>query len=253
MARNSSWPDHFDHTPAGKFSGLYHFIDAKDKPPTSCNVNFNRDCKIQGCVISAIANFTERVRDTKLDSEQIREALLYLIHFFGDVTQPLHNEDIKRGGNDIHVVFNRKQTNLHSVWDSSVPEMMIGGYHLLDAQRWAQLLISEINSGSFRSHAASWIAGDNVSNAKGSAMRWSRESNAFVCSVVMPHGYEVLQGVDLYPAYYNSTISTVNLQIARGGYRLANWLNMLAAKSENVEDSIDAKTLFTQKPLSFEA
>ena len=53
------------------------------------------------------------------------------------------------------------------------------------------------------------------------------DANSFVCSVVMPNGAAALQSGDLYPTYYNSVIDTVELQIAKGGYRLGNWLNTI--------------------------
>ncbi len=49
--------------------------------------------------------------------------LKMLIHFIGDLHQPLHNgiaED--RGGNDIHVQWFHKKTNLHTVWDTKMIE-----------------------------------------------------------------------------------------------------------------------------------
>ena len=48
-------------------------------------------------------------------------ALKYVVHFIGDVHQPLHasnNDD--RGGNDVAVTFMGHQTNLHAVWDNGI-------------------------------------------------------------------------------------------------------------------------------------
>lgn len=92
-------------------------------------------------------------------------------------------------------------------------------------------MIGEIKSGNLSSQAASWIDGDDVSDAVTTATRWASDANAFVCSVVMPDGAAALQKGDLYPDYYNSAIGTVELQVAKGGYRLGNWLN-LVYKSE---------------------
>ena len=43
----------------------------------------------------------------------------------------------------------------------------------------------------------------------------------------MPDGVAALQKGDLYPTYYDKVIPTVELQIAKGGYRLADWLNKI--------------------------
>lgn len=71
-------------------------------------------CKPQGYVISAIANYTRCVTDAKLDSEQV--------------------------GNPIHVKFDGKSPNLHTAWDSNISEELVRGWHLSDAQNWAQNL-----------------------------------------------------------------------------------------------------------------
>ena len=107
-------------------------------------------------------------------------------------------------------------------------ETYIGGDTLSDAQTWANELITDIESGSYKSEAASWIKGDTVSDVVTTATSWASDANAYVCSVVMPNGAKVLEDMsDLYPTYYNSAIPTIELQIAKAGYRLGNWLNLI--------------------------
>ena len=46
---------------------------------------------------------------------------------------------------------------------------------------------------------------------------------------------------DLYPTYYESVIPTIELQIAKGGYRLGNWLNLIydaSIKKRDLEGGI---------------
>ena len=57
LASVATWADSYRYTAAGSFSAPYHFIDAEDKPPSSCSVDFDRDCSAEGCVVSAIANY----------------------------------------------------------------------------------------------------------------------------------------------------------------------------------------------------
>jgi hypothetical protein len=108
-----------------------------------------------------------------------------------------------------------------------MPEQLIGGSALSDAQTWANTLITDITSGTYKSQAASWIDGDDISDVVTTATRWATDANTFVCSVVMPNGAAALQTGDLYPTYYNSAIGTIELQIAKAGYRLGNWLNTI--------------------------
>ncbi|KAK4611822.1 Nuclease P1 [Fulvia fulva] len=48
----------------------------------------------------------------------------------------------------------------------------------------------------------------------------------------MPDGADILESGDLYPTYYNSAIDTIELQIAKGGYWLAKWLDAIAANQD---------------------
>lgn len=57
LASVATWADSYRSTTAGKFSAPYHYVDARDDPPSSCSVDLDRDCGASGCVISAIANY----------------------------------------------------------------------------------------------------------------------------------------------------------------------------------------------------
>lgn len=120
-----------------------------------------------------------------------------------------------------------------------MPEKLRGGYSLSDAQSWANDLISEIDNGDYESQKASWISGLNVNDAKGTALKWATDANTFVCSKVMPNGASTLENSsDLYPTYYNNVIDTIQLQVAKAGYRLAKWLDAIAAKQSVKKRSI---------------
>ncbi|KAF8185927.1 nuclease s1 [Mycena galopus ATCC 62051] len=228
LASIASFADQFRATAAGAWSAPLHFIDAEDNPPTTCNVDFARDCGAAGCVVSAITNYTQRAGDGRLTAANLDEALKFLVHFVGDVTQPLHDEAFELGGNDIPVHFMGFNDNLHSDWDTFMPEELIGAATLPNAQSWANMLIAEIDSGDFATQKASWVAGDTISDAITTATRWASDANALVCTVVMPQGAAALTAMpDLFPGYYDGVIGTIELQIAKGGYRLGNWLNMV--------------------------
>lgn len=118
LANVATWADSYRYTSAGKFSAPYHFIDAEDNPPNSCSVDYNRDCGPNGCSVSAIANYTTRVQSSSLSSAQVTQALKFIVHFLGDITQPLHDEALEVGGNDIDVTYAGKDNNLHHIWVS---------------------------------------------------------------------------------------------------------------------------------------
>lgn len=77
----------------------------------------------QGNVYSAILGYAHRLADTERSERERREALKFLVHFIGDVHQPLHAgfaED--RGGNTIAAVHRGELANLHRYWDHDILE-----------------------------------------------------------------------------------------------------------------------------------
>ncbi|KAJ7321993.1 S1/P1 nuclease-domain-containing protein [Mycena albidolilacea] len=241
LANIASWADTYRATTAGAWSAPLHFIDAEDNPPTTCNVNYARDCGATGCVVSALANYTQRVGDGRLSAANTAEALRFLVHFVGDITQPLHDEAYELGANGVTVHFNGFTDNLHSDWDTYMPEQLIGGDTLADALSWATTLTADINTGAYKSLKAGWIAGDTPTDTVTTATRWASDANALVCTVVMPNGAAALTAMtDLYPTYYDGVIGTIELQIAKGGYRLANWLNLIYTSEVVRRELVDA-------------
>ncbi len=91
-----------------------------------------RDCKDDQCVVAAIEKYTAILEDTKQSRDARREALIYIVHFVGDLHQPMHAaggqvRDEKtgemvpdRGGNSVKVRYLGSETNLHSVWDGAL-------------------------------------------------------------------------------------------------------------------------------------
>lgn len=229
LANIATWADSYRYTAEGEFSASFHYIDALDTPPTSCNVDYERDCPPEGCIVSAIANYTRRVSSpAELDPLQVNYALRWIVHFSGDIAQPLHVENYEIGGNGVAVTFDGNETNLHAVWDTYIPEKMRGGYGLDKAKEWAEDLADEITKGEFKDVAKGWLEGIDVNDPVGTSMAWARDGNSYVCSVVMPDGGEVLEGKELYPEYYESATATVQQQVAKAGYRLAAYLDAVA-------------------------
>lgn len=70
-----------------------------------------------------------------------------------------------------------------------------------------------------------------LSDPVASSMIWAGDSNAFVCTSVMPKGVSPLEAVDLAGDYYDGVVGVVEEQVAKAGYRLAAWLNLIATGS----------------------
>ncbi|MFT7386575.1 MAG: fructose-1,6-bisphosphatase [Nonlabens sp.] len=77
----------------------------------------------RGDIIQAIDTCIASLKSETATKEEKAFQLRLLIHFIGDLHQPLHtglSED--KGGNDFQVKWFRDGTNLHSVWDTKMIE-----------------------------------------------------------------------------------------------------------------------------------
>ncbi|KAK4157002.1 phospholipase C/P1 nuclease domain-containing protein [Chaetomidium leptoderma] len=241
LAGIATWADSVRYTKWGQFTSEFHFIDAKDDPPRSCGVDFERDCKKdRGCVVSALHNYTTRMLDADLSAGERAVAAKFVVHFVGDMHQPLHTEDVERGGNDIQVLFDGRRLNLHHVWDTSIAEKLVGvprqkPYE--SAKRWADELTTEINEGKYASARVDWLRSANLSDPRSTAMAWVTEGNAYVCTTVLPEGPDAIRGKELGNEYYGAAAPVVEVQIARAGYRLAAWLDLIVASLKTQSSS----------------
>lgn len=154
------------------------------------------------------------------------QALEFIIHFLGDVTQPLHDESEALGGNDIDVLWKGTETNLHSCWDTQMVEQLAGGSSPSVITSFAKNLTSKINSGRFASQKNSWVSCGDISTAETCALDWAVDANAINCQYVL-----VKNGTnkELSTTYYQGAVPYIQEQIAKGGYRLGSWINALAA------------------------
>ena len=203
------------------------FIDAEDTPPTSCSVDFSRDCTTKGCSISAITNYTSRVQDTSLSPTERMEAMEFLIHFLGDITQPLHDEAEEVGGNDIAVTWDGTKTNLHACWDTQMVEKIAGGENsTATVDSFAAQLITQIDNGTYASQKEDWVSCVDITTAQDCATEWAQDANALNCQYVLQNDES---GMELDGTYYTGAVPYIELQISKGGYRLGAWLNALAA------------------------
>ena len=86
-----------------------------------------RHCPGGQCIIAAIEQERHLLADPAASPEERAEALRFLIHFMGDLHQPLHVADNgDRGGNQRAVVFLGHATDLHKVWDGELIDSSVG-------------------------------------------------------------------------------------------------------------------------------
>jgi len=240
ISEASLFPDKVRHMPQFHYTAPWHFIDAQDNPPYQCGINMTRDCALEtGCVVSAIANHTARVADEDLPMWARGQSLRFVLHFLGDVHQPLHNENEGRGENEYQVVFEGRSTNLHSVWDTLIPNKMAGMGHEdeeLAAWVWAQKLFAEDDG--------EGVKDECLHDAAECALSWAGEANAYVCSYVLAHD---VHGQDLAAKYHDGAVPIINEMVRKGGRRLAAWINAIAEDIhlEDLEDPNPALAIQT--------
>jgi hypothetical protein len=89
----------------------------------------DRDCPTGDCVVRRVERMVNVLGDPTRNNCDREAALIYLIHFMGDMHQPFHtgfgrleNGEPDRGGNSVKLTFDGRETNLHSLWDSGIIE-----------------------------------------------------------------------------------------------------------------------------------
>ncbi|KIW95063.1 uncharacterized protein Z519_03644 [Cladophialophora bantiana CBS 173.52] len=224
MANVSTWADSYRYTSEGGWSAPLHYIDANDSPPESCSVDYNRDCGETGCSVSAIVNYTLILLDQKSEPSTKLDAMRFVIHFIGDLHQPLHDEALDVGGNTINVTYDGEKTNLHHIWDTEIVEQLADGQ---DAEGFAKSLTAAIKAGDYGWDVGSWLDSVSLNETQTTAMAWASEANAFVCTDVLSAGVDAVEEDDLSGTYYKAHYDVARTQIARAGYRLGAWLNLI--------------------------
>jgi hypothetical protein len=122
LADVATWADDLQDDPVHQAlwqaTRRQHYINFRDR---SCAYRPPRDCPDGRCVVGALQHYVAVLGDRSQSDATRREALKFVVHFVGDVHQPLHagyRDD--KGGNTFQVQFQGKGSNLHRVWDSGL-------------------------------------------------------------------------------------------------------------------------------------
>jgi nuclease S1 len=145
IADSATWADDYRDIDARTFG--WHFINVP-RNATLTRSNERQYCPGGDCVVDAIATQFRQLT-TASDPIVKANALRFLLHFIGDLHQPLHattNGD--RGGNCVPVTYHGREPeqnergdwspNLHSVWDSSTIRTLMVAHRLTDARALAR-------------------------------------------------------------------------------------------------------------------
>lgn len=116
LASVSNWADSIKGQAEWAMTKSWHFVDVPDGGSYEEVPHAE-----EGDVIVAITSMITTLKKPGASPQDQQNALKFLIHFVGDIHQPLHvGRPSDRGGNDIKVVFEGRNQNLHSLWDSGL-------------------------------------------------------------------------------------------------------------------------------------
>src|SRR5579859_1277561 len=147
----STWAD--EVRPSRPETAPWHYVNIEIS-----NTNYEpaRDCPDSNCVIAQVQKDVRIIADRQLATPIRAEALRFLIHFIGDLHQPLHCADNHdRGGNLVKVILGGQQTNLHAVWDTEVVEALGSSEDTVAAALASKITQSDRKAWS-RGTAVSW-------------------------------------------------------------------------------------------------
>ena len=174
-------------------------------------------CKDGNCVSAQIERNARLLADRSLPVRERVQALAFLVHFVGDLHQPMHAGDRgDLGGNkfgaDYGLISGR--TNLHSIWDGYLQERAIS-----TPEGEARGILGELSPQ------------ERSAMAQGSVTDWAKES----WEISRDFAYGPLLADPCAPTpekrpvvdeqLTQRLIPTVRRQIARGGLRLARLLD----------------------------
>ncbi len=211
IAQASVWADCIRRGDRFSYTAPWHYQNVNVCRP------FDQDsaCADGNCVSAQVERNLRLLKDHSLPRRERLQALLFLVHFIGDLHQPLHAGDRgDLGGNRFRAYYSRIQSNLHAIWDGYLAERSIS-----TPPAEARGLLSTV------------AAADRSAMAQGSVEDWARESwevsRRFAYGGVLgdPCAEVPAEPPVISQAQIRELIPVVRTQVARGGIRLARLLD----------------------------
>lgn len=231
----ASWADAV--RPARAETQNWHFVDI---PLDASDYDAGRDCKQTDkgdCVIAAIQRSVAVLRDRSpnADPKARVEALKFIVHFVGDIHQPLHTvndcskfppPECDRGGNKVKVRFrDHRNDNFHSVWDGGMIEdelqLTLGDHFQPDLTATAADA-TKLEQDISDTDAKAWAPQGLLNHLDTTLIRWATDSHGLAQTayrnlpIHQPNGWEDI--------YEQQEWLVVQEQLQKAGVRLAEVL-----------------------------
>ena len=198
----ATWADEVRSDKKYDYSYPWHYQNLKDSLTNKDFKSLLESPKNEGeHLFYAIELMTNRLKKDRNDAE----ALKFLVHFVGDLHQPMHlgrKEDL--GGNKVDAKWFGKQINLHSLWDG----------HLLETQKMSFSEYSQYLQDRFEPKKA---------ELKKCTIVQSIEAGYSVRTQI--YGYDNSDTNNYHYVYYFA--DKLDEMLYRGGIQLANVLNAI--------------------------
>ncbi|MBT5471891.1 MAG: S1/P1 nuclease [Nitrospina sp.] len=181
----------------------WHYTNIKEDEWTYV---MQRDCPNGNCVIEKIKDFSRVLGNNEIPFQKRKEALKYLVHFVGDVHQPLHLGNQKdRGGGKIRLSYLGKNVSLHYLWDGGLIDWKNESFSKYAARLNNRLVDSE---------KSEWL--------NSPINDWADESRSLALKYAYP-----LEDMELSKKYLVRGREILDQRMVQAGVRLANLLNKL--------------------------
>ncbi len=210
LADVSTWADEVRNQPEYRHTGSWHFLNL---PLGLSYPEFEKQVEgmSQENVYSALLNEEHILSDKTTTREQKTEALKFIVHFVGDLHQPMHISRAEdKGGNTIQLNYEGMGTNLHSLWDTKLLEHQGLTYEQL-ADQYDHASPEQIRQ---------W--------QNDPLMKWIWES--YEISSRLYAEIDAMKSRTIDDNYYQAHIAIIRERIEKAGIRLAGVLNQLFSK-----------------------
>ena len=222
FASRATWADKYRN--AHRETAAWHFVDIEiDRPdlkdacfgfPTLQGGQSASQGPAQDCVVNKIDEFAAELKNPSTSAAERLLALKFLIHFMGDLHQPLHAADHHdRGGNCIGLSPPQgAQNNLHAYWDVNVVKALGQSAAQIAEQLDARLSAADITA---------WTRGTPQSWAMDTFEVGRHDAYALPSMPTCQSGGSVA----LPPAYMAQAEKDAATQLLKAAVRLAAVLN----------------------------
>lgn len=232
----ASWPDiirgtaEYDETYPG--NGRWHFVEFD----VTLRYNDEFDLKLPGDgqdIVSQIRRWRDELASGTLDEEGRLDGLRFLVHFVGDIHQPMHcaYRYGDMGGNMIpvdsfqgrHYAFGPDSPmdyaqSIHSVWDEALVNELMEG-------RSAKAVARELNKDIGGNQVRWWSSDDPYIWAVDSYWRARKEAYRWADGSSLPYKW-ARPGMKMTSEnYIDAKLPVVREQLQKAGVRLAHALN----------------------------